>query len=377
MSGFSVNTNGAALLALRTYSAAQTGLDGIRERVATGLAVVGPKDDASDFAVAQGVRADLKAWSAVETQLGATRGLLSVTLAVATQISNLLGDLQQKVIEYFAADADGQAIIENGIDDLLNNIDAAAESATFNGANLLTSDDAGVTLPAPADEGQNFTLSGGGSSLTHNLGTNGGHLRVNYAASGSGGGSIRLVYNGSIVDIGPANAAGTLEFDYPASPTTNVTLELTGAPGLAVDYSFALDFDQETGATGAYSVLRDIQGGAIDVQHRSMLADDIHLRPALLGSANTALAQIRAARREIDQDLGYYGAKLQEVDGAIAFTRNFQDALGEGLGAMVDADLGREQAALAAAETRQSLATQSLSLANQHPNVVLNLLPKI
>jgi flagellin len=45
----------------------------------------------------------------------------------------------------------------------------------------------------------------------------------------------------------------------------------------------------------------------------------------------------------------------------------------EGLGALVDADLAEESARLTALQTRQQLATQSLSIANQQSQSLLSL----
>jgi flagellin len=380
MSGFSVNTNIAALISLRHGAAADRKLDLVRDRVSTGLNVIGAKDDASTFSIAQGVRGDIKAWSAIEQGLSGAQGLLTVTTAAATAISNALGDIKKKFIEYFSTDSDRQPIIEADINAMLANIDVIARSASYNGVNLLTSDDAGTIVPQPADEGvsQSFSHPGGGPSSgpVHALGTTGGTLRVNYDLTSGNGGQLRLIYNGNTVantGLGGPNAPGTLTFDYPAGAVQDFNLEMTGA-AKTLDYTFFLDTPVTTAVVGGFKVLRDIDGAFIDVQNRSMLAADMEFSPALFSSVQTALAQVEAARQEIDNNLGYYGAKLNEIRHAGQAARRFHDALTEGLGSMVDADLNRESAALAAAEVRQSLAVESLALANARPNVVLDLL---
>ena len=380
MSGFSVNTNVAALVALRHNAAAERKLDLVRDRVSTGLNVIGPRDDASTFSVAQGVRSDIKAWSAIEQGLSGAQGLLAVTTAAATAISDVLGDIKKKFIEYFSTDSDRQEILEDDINALLANIDVIARSATYNGVNLLTSDDTGTIVPQPPDEGiaQNFSHPGGGasSSGSHALGATGGTLRVNYELISGNGGQLRLIYNGATVantGLGGPNAPGTLTFAYPAGAVQDFSLEVTGA-AKDLEYTFFLDTPVSTAVTGGFQVLRDIDGSVIDVQNRSMLHNDMEFSPALFSSVETALAQVEAARREIDSNLGYYGAKLNEIKRSAQAATRFQDALTEGLGSMVDADLNRESAALTAAEVRQSMSVESLSLANARPNVVLDLL---
>lgn len=380
MAALSVHTSTSALLALRHYTAAERGLDGVSRRVETGLRVVGPRDDASSFAVAQGVRGDIKAWQAVEQGLDSARGTVNMALAGATAISERLGDLRKKVIEYFAADPARQAIIAADINALLDTIDAAANGATYNGTNLLTTTQASAEAPQPADEGTTFSFAGAGSQ-TINLGSYTGFLRIDYTRTGgSGGGSIRLIYDGNVVDshaVSPGQPSGTLTFDYPAAPSTQFTLQLQGSPGPNVDFQFYLDTDPITdpgSAQGDFRVARDMTGSVIDIQYRSMRAEDLGLRDLNLGSVQGALAQITSASRAVNRDLGYYAARLRDIEHSRAGARRFQDALVEGLGSLVDADLMRDSALLQAAQVRRSLAVQSLALANQRPQAILGLL---
>ena len=78
----SINTNVGALVALRNLGATSTGLERTQDRVSTGYRVIGAKDDASNFAIAQGLRADLKAFEAVQQSLSEARGLVSVAIAI-------------------------------------------------------------------------------------------------------------------------------------------------------------------------------------------------------------------------------------------------------------------------------------------------------
>ena len=380
MSSFSVNTNAGALVALRHFAAVGRNVDGIQARVTTGLNVTGPADDASTFAIAQGLRADIKAWSAVDTGLATARGLLDVTLAAATQISDILGDIKKKFIEYFAADAARQPILEQDVNALLDNIDVVANSATYNGVNLITEDDASVVVVQPPDEGIQQTMNHPGGAPTtgplFTLGANSGTLRVNFELTAGSGGQLRIIHDGNVVastGLGGPNAPGTLTFNYPATGSQDFQIEVTGG-AKTLDYSFFLDTPPSAGATGSFQVLSDIQGTMIDVQHRSMLAADIEFSPALFASPQTALAQVESAQREINLSLGYYANKLNDIKNAQRAARRFEDALSEGLGSAVDADLAREHARLTAEQVRQAMSAESLSIANQRPQVVLDLL---
>ena len=95
----SINTNVGAQVALRFLNATNTELGKTQDRVSTGLKVIGAKDDASSFAIAQGIRAELKAISAVQQGLSNGRGVATVAIAGATEISNMMADIKKKTIE--------------------------------------------------------------------------------------------------------------------------------------------------------------------------------------------------------------------------------------------------------------------------------------
>ena len=61
----SINTNVGAQVALVNLSTTQYNLNVTQNRISTGLKVTGPVDDAADFAIAQGLRSNINAFSAV------------------------------------------------------------------------------------------------------------------------------------------------------------------------------------------------------------------------------------------------------------------------------------------------------------------------
>ena len=71
--------------------------------------------------------------------------------------------------------------------------------------------------------------------------------------------------------------------------------------------------------------------------------------------------------------LNKFGANLQYIENQSTYNSKKVDALNDGLGALVDADLAKESSRLQALQTRQQLGVQTLSLANQGPQVLLSL----
>lgn len=302
-------------------------------------------------------------------------GAVKVAVAGATNISDLLGTLKGKFVDYFAADAARQPIVEADINAILDQIDLMANGSSINGTNFINTDQADLVFTPPADQGTVFSFNGAGSN-THALGTQPGLLQVDYTATGTGGGQIRLIYNGTTVDsdaVNPPNTAGSLTFQYDASGPANFTVQKTGSPNVDTDYTFTLTPTGQSGTQGEFEVLKGLNGEVVDIQFRSLLAADIGLRPPQLNNITSALGQIDAAEREIGNALGYYGSKSREIDQARDIAQEFVDAHLEGLGNIVDADLGRDSAELTAAQVRENLAIQSVSLAARSNEVVLSL----
>ena len=65
----SVHTNKSAMVALQNLNRTNRELDEVQVHLNTGLKIAGAKDNAAVFAVAQNMRSDLGAYSAVQTSL--------------------------------------------------------------------------------------------------------------------------------------------------------------------------------------------------------------------------------------------------------------------------------------------------------------------
>jgi flagellin len=88
---------------------------------------------------------------------------------------------------------------------------------------------------------------------------------------------------------------------------------------------------------------------------------------------SSAIAIVDEAIRQINEKLAELGARLSQVEGQQEFTKQLTDSIREGLGALVDADLAEESARLTSLQTKQQLAIQSLSIANQQGQSLLGL----
>jgi len=145
----SINTNAAAFVALRNLNSVNRGLDVTQNRVSTGLRVTGALDDASNFAIAQGIRGELKAIGAVTQGLNNAKGIGKVAVAGTTAISDLLATVRQKLTELSNEGITTQqrSILTSDFNQLISQAANFIDNAVFNGVNLL---DTAIASPAIA-----------------------------------------------------------------------------------------------------------------------------------------------------------------------------------------------------------------------------------
>ncbi len=283
----SVNTNAGALVALSSLRTNTSALNNTSKKMQTGMRVADANDDAAIFAVAQGVRGNVKAYASVQSSLSAGIGLGEVTMSAIDGIYKLTGDIKAKITNL----ADGslttaqQDVYRNDIEQLIGQVNNYITQANYNGKNLLTGD---------------------------------------------------------------ARAA-PLSFVGDVSGTT-------------LDYSTAhqLDWDSD-----------QFLGPDIMFPDATNVYDNINETPPDTATAFTGLETFEGRLREMASSVS---AQKRSMEQQKSFVDNLVDAMKQGLGALVDADVAAESADLQARQVAQQLNMQSLSIANQQPNVLLQLL---
>ena len=75
----------------------------------------------------------------------------------------------------------------------------------------------------------------------------------------------------------------------------------------------------------------------------------------------------------MNSSLGELGSQAKQIEAHKTFVSKLVDTLESGIGNLVDADLAKESARLQALQVQQQLGAQSLSIANQAPQIILSL----
>ena len=266
----SVNTNVGAQVALFNLQTTQFNLNTTQNRISTGLKVTGAVDDAATFAIAQGLRTNLTAFNAVQQSLSSATGILSVAIAGATSVSNLLAQINTTAISASnpSNTASQQSILTANFTAQLQQLNTFISNSVYNGLNLLSAGSSSVTITS--------TISGGQLTISN------------------------------------------------ASTLSGVSTALSSGVGTTA-------------------------------------------------AALALLTAISAQQLVAGNALGTLGAAQNSVNFLTTFTQTLSNAVSQGLGSLVDANLAAESAKLQSLQVQQQLGVQALGIANARPQVLLSL----
>jgi flagellin len=403
----SINTNATAMAAIRSLSMINSDMSKTQARVESGLRINQASNDPAVFAISQGMRADLKGLDAVKDSLNFGTATLKVAQAAATKISNELATLKQTVTQGQQQGLD-KATIDAQIENSLNNINAFTRTATFNGVNLLINPAENATysvtdnaLTVVSDILGNTQSTAAANSSAQGLGIDG--LTWDQAALEVAFDDTMAFANGDFVNLTQADGRQVIfEFvdgataltqspveDDPATAGVNEEVKVvavvydaaaeSSTVGLqklmdamrAEGFGVSLGRSSEAGTEGQTAIT--VTGG-LDVA-ASVGATTIATGATAqqVGGTDTAIAAVDSAIDTIGSTLATLGASIRQLESLSEFNKQLTDSVKEGLGALVDADLAEESARLTSLQTKQQLAVQSLSIANQQGQALLGL----
>jgi len=182
----SVVTNTGALLAQKYLRATGVELNTVQNHVSSGLRVASSADDASTFAVAQGLRADIKSYTAVSSALAGAKAVATVAVTAAETISKRIEDVKAKIVQLSdeSISAASRTSYQNDLTQMVSEVNTYLSSASYNGTNLLNTTNnvktvANInasTITFTAQNVQNLTLTtvtdaATGSTALSNLAT--------------------------------------------------------------------------------------------------------------------------------------------------------------------------------------------------------------
>ncbi|MFC5345471.1 flagellin [Brevundimonas staleyi] len=136
--------------------------------------------------------------------------------------------------------------------------------------------------------------------------------------------------------------------------------------------------DNSTGTNG-YKALSNTSGSTIKVagENLSLGGTNVTVTATMtIGTstlASTALTAVNASIDNVSSALARLGTGAKSLDTLRTFVGKLSDALENGVGNLVDADLAKESARLQSLQTKQQLGVQALSIANSSTSILLGL----
>jgi|CXWL01.1.fsa_nt_gi flagellin len=393
----SVNTNYGALVALQNLNKTSSELNTVQNRINTGLKVSSARDNGAVFAMAEGQRTRVSALGAVSSGIDRANSVIDVGLSAGEAIGDILKQMKEKAVAGQATDlsTDQRAALQADFTALRTQINQIANSATFNGINLVASGGTNLSVitsdlqtSTQGRQVQSTTIAGVAPGLSGYVVGNGsvaaaddtvfnlngvaiGTVDVTAtmtvaqyltAVSTATGGRVNATYNqnsGQFTYVAPEAVAGTNEL--------SVTVAAGGTARSWLGQGVAAGAVSSAPLTATVNDLDfSVDGsGALATVTSSLNLDNA----TNASSASTALT---TAIDTLNRQLATLGSQAKALDAQKTFLGKLSDSVEKGIGALVDADLAKESARLQALQVKQQLGAQALSIANSAPSIVMS-----
>ena len=397
----SVNTNYSAMVALQNLNFTNNELEGVQNKISTGLKISSARDNGAIYAIAEGQRSRVSSVAVVKDGIDRANSTIDVALAAGKSIGEILQKLKSKAVAAQADDltADQRDALQADFASMRAQIDTIANSAQFNGANLASGNfnlnvlisDLGGSVAATTDGVQSVALA---SPLS-------GSALVIAPAAGD-------LADGDLISFDLTDSTNLSTFSIEVELTPNMTIDqyveaVNASSGgkISASYDDVLgqftylindtNFDDLVIGTSGVDASTLGAGVATAVVSsagtNTMVVNgtDLTLGSAMFStfatldistsaaSATTASNALEQAITDLNVTLASLGSQATALDAQQDFLTKLSDEIENGIGNLVDADLAKESAKLQSLQIKQQLGAQALSIANQAPQVILSL----
>ena len=239
----SVNTNSGAMVALQYLNQTNAQLTTVQDAINSGLKVASAKDDGATFAIAQNMRGDVAAYSAVTDSLNRGTSAVDTALSAGQSISDLLVEMKSKALAASDASLDTasrQALNQDFVA-LRDQIATVVQNAQFNGFNLIDGSTTKITALASADGTHKITVAAQKMSLSGSIVTvkKTGTISTQTKAS-----TMIATVEASLTNVNSALAqlsSGAKKFSIQATFVDNLSSTLQTGIGNLVDADMATE----------------------------------------------------------------------------------------------------------------------------------------
>jgi len=237
----SVNTNAGAMVALQYLNQTQSALNQTQTAINTGLKVSSAKDNGAVYAIAQNMRGNVSAYSAVTDSLNRGMSAVDVAMSASQSISDLLVQMKAKALSAADSSLDtaSRQAMNNDFTALRDQITTIVKNAVFNGVNLVDGSTTSITALASTDGSRKITVSAQKLTLTGSIVTVKTTSTISTAAKAS---TMVATVQASLTNVNGALAklsAGAKKFSIQIDFAQKLSDTLTAGIGNLVDANMA------------------------------------------------------------------------------------------------------------------------------------------
>ena len=158
----SINTNVAAMTALKSLQMTNASLEKTQNAISTGYRVADSKDNAAYWSIATTMRSDNKALSTVQDALGLGAAKLDTTYTGLNAAIDVVDEIKAKLVAAREPGVD-KAKVQAEISELQANLTSIATAASFSGENWLSVDSGATGYSATKEVVASFNRAADGS----------------------------------------------------------------------------------------------------------------------------------------------------------------------------------------------------------------------
>jgi flagellin len=307
----SLLTNVAARTALATLTQTNKSLEMTQNRISTGFKVATAKDNAAYWSIATTMRSDSAALSTVQDALGLGSATVDVAYNAVDSAVSVVSQIKEKLVAAREPGVD-KSKIQSEITELQNQLQSIADASVFSGENWLSVDSSASGYNATKQIVSSFSRTGGTVTI------------------------------------------GTISIDTSTVALYDSSTATSGILDGSRDSSGALS------ASGSFSI------ATVDISSLSDSSTDLTTLEGYIAGADAAVSEMTTAASTL-------GAVKSRIDLQKTFISGLKDAIDQGVGQLVDADMNEESTKLQALQVQAQLGIQALSIANQSSQNILAL----
>ncbi|ABE59337.1 FliC/FljB family flagellin [Chromohalobacter israelensis] len=352
-----INTNITAMIGQQNLSQSQSALSTSMERLSSGLRINSAADDAAGQAIANRMSSQITGLSQAQRNANDGISVAQTTEGALNQVNDNLQRVRELTVQAQNGTNSQEDLdsIQDEINQRLGEIDRISEETSFNGVDVLASDQE-ISIQVGSEDGQTITM---------NL------QEVNAETLGLS--NFDVSDRAESVSAGGYDSGSTVAAD-------DATFSFTDSTGAVSDFDGYSVVENDSG-----TFVRDDQGNYYDATMSVASADTSSVGVTFdSDSALTAdelstnglspLADIDAAISNVDSQRSELGAMQNRFDSAITNLSTTETNLSSARSRIEDADYADEVSNMTRNQILQQAGTSVLAQANQLPQNALSLL---